>query len=82
MKSPEVSNPTFDRKAECCLGVPLESNAHKLEIATNFNSDRKQITDQDSSSDIEKSLDIVVYIVAGMIISDIVIEIILSVSNK
>ena len=82
MKLPEVSNPTFDRKAECCLGVLLETNAYRLEIATNFNSDRKQITNQDSSSDIEKSLDIIVYIVAGMIISDIVVEIILSVSNK
>ena len=70
MKSPEVSNPTF------------ENNAHRLEIATNFNSDRKQITDQNSSSDIGKSLDIVVDIVAGMIISYIVVEIIISVSKN
>jgi hypothetical protein len=36
----------FQREAEYCIGVPLRSTADRQEIATNLNSDRKQITDQ------------------------------------
>ena len=41
LKLLQISNPTFDRRADYLLGVILGSNTDRQEIATNINSDRR-----------------------------------------
>jgi hypothetical protein len=45
LKLLQISNPTLDKIADYLPGVMLRSNADRQEIATNINSDRKQISD-------------------------------------
>ena len=47
LKPLQISNPTLDKITDYLLGVTLGSNADRQEIATNINSDGKQISDQE-----------------------------------